>query len=384
MWIRQTIFIFLVLLGVVQPVRPCSYCNPNFQQKLTLRQNGRIAKFIVIGTLHNPRLDGEKGATDFQIEQVVQSDPALGNQKQLTIPTYVPGDPKKPQRYLLFADFINGKLDIVHSSPITENSAGDYLRGSLKIDDRDRTAVLQYCYKYLDAADPEVADDAFHEFAKATDQEIVQIAGKLSPDKFRTAIGDPRTPADRVGMYAYLLGACGNRDDAPLLVALIQKKDERGNAALSGLLGGLIELRPDLGWPLLQKILTDPQRPFVDKFYVQGTIRFYHSSKPRESRKEILQCMGALIEQGDLADLAIQDLRQWQWWDLTTGILAQYGKPTHRAPIVRNAIVRYALCCPDIEAADFVKSRTAAEPMLVSRIKESLEFEKPISPKKNP
>ena len=44
-----------------------------------------------------------------------------------------------------------------------------------------------------------------------------------------------------------------------------------------------------------------------------------------------------------LADQAIEDLRRWGYWDLTTDVLAQYSKPTHAAPIVRRSIVRYAL-----------------------------------------
>ena len=94
--------------------------------------------------------------------------------------------------------------------------------------------------------------------------------------------------------------------------------------------------------------------------------------------------MAVLIDQGDMADLAIEDLRRWHWWDLSRLILAKYPKPTHAAPIVRKAIIRYALCSPDPESAEFIKAMRQNRSDLVTQIEDALEFEKPATPKKNP
>ncbi len=372
-------------LALADRGNPCSYCSAlNFQQRLTLRENARLAKFIVFGTLKNARLDGEKGLTDFCIDEVVRPDASLGTQKILTIPNFIPGDPKNPQRYLLFGEFVNGKLDIVHARKVPSAEAVNYLKSALLIDERDRLAVLQNCYRHLDSADTEVAEDAFHELAKASDREIALVAPRLGPDKFRQLLKDPKTSADRLGIFAYLLGACGKKEDAELLITLIRKNDERANGAMGGLLGGLIELRPDVGWATLQQVLGDPKRPFADKLNAHATLRFFQANKAKDSKQQILLCVAALVEQGDLADLAIEDLRRWHWWDLTRLIVAQYGKATHAAPIVRRAMVRYALCCPDAEAAEFVKARRLADPKLVQTVEESLEFEKPVADRKVP
>jgi hypothetical protein len=367
------------------PSRACSLCSGYYQQQQpTLRQSAGLSKFVVMGTLTNARLIGEKGATDFRIEEIVVPDPAVEAGKVLTIPAYVPTDPKRPQRYLLFGEFVNGKLVIEHSCQVAGAAASAYVKAALEINERDRVAVLEFCYKHLDAEDATVAADAYHEFAKATDAEIAQAARKLAPDKLRRLLKDPKTAADRLGMYAYLLGACGQKDDVDLLLSMIRKRDERGNAALSGLLCGLIELRPDLGWPLIPLIVGDPQRPFEDKISAHAALRFYRASKPTEGRKEILRCMEALIGQGELADMAIEDLCRWQWWDLTPAILARYSKPTHSAQILRSAIIRYALSCPGTEAAEFIKARRLAEPAVVSRAEQSLDLDKPFPAKKNP
>ncbi len=62
---------------------------------------------------------------------------------------------------------------------------------------------------------------------------------------------------------------------------------------------------------------------------------------------------------------------------MTSQVLAQWGKPTHSAPIMKAAIVRYALSCPQTEAADFVKKVRLQEPDIVRRQEEQLaQFEK--------
>lgn len=374
---RLFLLVVLVTFSTAERGRGCSICDPNFQQRPTWRQSARSAKFVVLGTLANPRLDGEKGSTDLQVESVVLGEPALGKRKVLTLPGYIPFDPKNPPRFLVFGELADGKLLVERGSPVQKTGAVDYLRSALQIDDRDRGKILLFCYKHLDSTDTDVAADAFLELAKANDREIADLAGQLPPEKFRTLLKDPKTPADRLGIFAFLLGACGTKDDAELLAGMIRKNDERGNGALSGLLGGLIELRPQDGWPATVRILRDPKRHFSDKLAAIGTLRFFHACKPKECRKQILEGMAAVVDDGDMADMAIEDLRRWQWWDATKQVLSQYGKPSHAAPLMKRSIIRYALCCPEAEAVEFVKARRDAEPGIVKEVEESLEFEKP-------
>ena len=383
MFIRHGIFVLFLVLGLAQSSDGCSICDPNFQQKPTLRQSARMCKFVVLGTLSNPRLEGDKGLTDLNLEKIILDDRTLGTRKTLTVPGYIPVNAKTQDHYLVFGDITNGKLDILSSQRVQGMGIVTYLLESLKIDDRERTKVLQFCFEHLDSADPDVALDAFHELAKANDREIAEVARLLSPDKFRKLIKDPKTPPERLGIFAYLLGACGTKEDAVLLTSIIKKNDERTSSALSGLLGGLIELRPSDGWATVIQILEDPKRRFSDKLAVLGTLRFNHACKPIENHKQIVQAMAAIVSQGDMADMAIEDLRRWQWWDLTKQILAQYAKPSHAAPLVKRSIIRYALCCTDADALRFVQSRKQAEPAVVKQVEDSLEFEKPLlsSPK---
>jgi hypothetical protein len=372
----------LFVLVVAPAVDACSYCDPSNQRLQTFRQEARTSKFVVVGTLVNPRLVGDNGFTDLNVEQVPKDDPALGKRKTLTLPRWVPVDAKKPPRMLVFFDVYEGKLDPFRAVTLRGTAVPDYVKAALALNDRDRVSSLLFYFRHLDSPDPDVAADAFLEFAKATDQEIGAVGPKLDPAKVRKLLADPKTPADRLGVLAFLLGACGNKNDAASLAGLIDKSDERTATALSGLLGGLIEMRPEDGWKRVVAILDDPKRSYQDKLAALGTVRFFHAYRPAENRKSILTAMAAVIARGDMADMAVEDLRRWQWWDLTKHVLAQYGKPTHAAPLVKNAILRYALTCPDADAAAFVKAVEAADPATVREVRESLEFERPTPAKK--
>jgi hypothetical protein len=366
----------LIVLFAAAASRACSYCGAGNASLQTYRQEARTSKFVVIGTLANPRLVGDAGYTDLEIEHVVKSDPAIAKLKTITLNRWHPVDAKKPPRMLIFSDIYDGKFDPFRGITLRGNEMLDYLRGALALDDRDRTASLLYYFRFLDSTDPDVAGDAFLEFAKATDQEIGAVGQKLDPAKVRKLLADPKTPAERLGVLAFLLGACGTKSDADHLAELLTKSDERTATALSGILGGLIEIRPDAGWKRVNDLLDDPKRQYQDKLAALATVRFFQVYKPVEFRKPILAAMSAVVSHGDMADMAIEDLRRWKWWDLTKHVLAQYGKSSHAAPLVKNAILRYALCCPEPEAAAFVRTVRISDPAAVREIEESLEFEK--------
>src|SRR5262245_29008193 len=373
----------LVLVAAPVVACACTYCDPSNQKLQTFRQEARNSKIVITGHLANPRLVGDNGLTDLVIEHVLKDDPALGKQKTVTLSRWSPVDPKKPPQLLVFFDVYEGKLDPFRGVSLRGTDLPAYLRGALALDDRDRVACLLYFFKHLDSPDPDVAADAFLEFAKASDQEIGAVGPKLDPGKLRKLLADPKTPPERLGVFAFLLGACGTKADADTLLSMASRTDDRTSGALSGILGGLIEMRPADGWKTAAGILEDPKRSYGDKLAVLGTLRFYHAYKPADHRKPILAGMAGVIAHGDMADMAVEDLRRWKWWDLSGHVLAQFGKSTHAAPLVRNAIVRYALTCPDADAAAFIKKLRATDPALVREVEESLEFERPAPPPKS-
>lgn len=374
----------LLTLLAFSGAQACTYCDPANLKLQTLRQEARTSKFVFVGTLNNPRLVGDSGVTDILVEQVVKNDPALGKKKAITLPRWMPVDPKKPPRMLLFVDVYEGKIDPFRGIMLRGSGMTDYLKAAIELDDRERTASLLFYFRHLDSADPEVAADAFLEFAKASDAEVAVVGPKLDPKKLRALLADTKVPAERLGLFAFLLGSCGTRADIDFLTGLLDKGDNRSTAALSGVLGGLIERQPEAGWKRAIAILDDPKRQYQDKLAVLGTIRFFQSCQPKEHRQSILLATSSVVAEGDMADMGIEDLRRWKWFDLTKHVLSQYGKPTHAAPLVKNAIIRYALCAPDAQAATFIKSMRTTDIELVREIEQSLELDRPIPPKPKP
>ena len=183
----------------------------------SLREDFATAKIVLYGSLANPRINADgAGSTDLQIETVLKNDPVLANRKTLNIARYVPVDPKSPPKFLVFCDIFNGQIDAYRGSPVKSPAITGYLRGVSSLP-ADRTKQLQYFFRFLDDPDSDIALDAYLEFAKTGDADVARAAKEFNAGKIRKLIADPNTPADRIGLFAYLLGASGSATDAKFL-----------------------------------------------------------------------------------------------------------------------------------------------------------------------
>ncbi|MBL8793283.1 MAG: hypothetical protein JNM56_05210 [Planctomycetia bacterium] len=367
----------LALVLLAPPALACTLC-PNLQATPTLRKTLGDSKLVLYGTLKNPKLNAatNTGTVDLEIENVLKNDPFVTGKKTVTLNRYIPVDPKNPPRYLVFCEVDNGKLDPYRGVELKSNAAVDYVRGASALNPKDPSAALLYFFRYIDHGDPEIANDAFLEFAKADDREVGEVAKKLDPEKMRKLLNDPQTPPARIGLYAFLLGACGGDKEAAQLRSMLDKPSEKAREAIDGILAGYIQLRPREGWQLAGDMLKDTkERSIIDRTRIIQTLRFYHGWKPKESKPEVLTAMKSALGT-DLADLALEDLRKWEWWEETATVLSLYGKKGYEAPLMRRAIIRYALNCPRPDAAEFIKERRAKEADLVKEVEDNLKFEK--------
>ncbi|HJZ58456.1 MAG TPA: hypothetical protein VKE74_26175, partial [Gemmataceae bacterium] len=228
------------------------------------------------------------------------------------------------------------------------------------------------------------AADAFFELARASDAEILKAREKFDAATVRRLIASPATPEERLGVFAFVLGVCGGRDDAAFLAAMLTPNPlpVRSEAAFGGLLAGYILLDPKPGWEFATAVLADTKRGYAVRLSTIGTVRFFQATRGATCKAEVLKCCAALLPHGDLADQAIEDLRRWGWWDLTDAVLAQFSKPTHAAPIVRRAIVRYAITCPDPKAKAFLAQLRQSDPKLVRDVEEQMSLYDPVTPPK--
>jgi hypothetical protein len=363
-----------VLLAIHPPLAACTFCAGGYATRQTIRERATGATIVVHGTLADSRFmpDG-RGSTDLRIASHLKTDSKIAKPTAITIPQYLPVVGDTPRDYLLFATVVDGKPDMTGGLSLPAASL-DYVKQSLALPGNDPVARLAYYFTHLDAKEAAISADAFLEFAKASDADLARAAKGFNATKLKTWLADPSTPADRLGVYALLLGFCGNAGDkATLLTLIAAPRTERISTNLGGILAGLTLLDAKQGWAKIAEIACHPKAPFDERLAAIGTIRFFQATRPEASRPEIISIYRSLAGQGDLADVAAEDLRRWGWWDLTAEVLAPFEQPTHKAPIVRQALVRYALTCPDEAAKTFLDAARKSDAKTVERVEEGLK-----------
>jgi hypothetical protein len=353
----------------------CPFCGESARTKPTLRMQYAQAKAVLHGRLKNPRVDPktDEGFTDLHLTAALKDDPARGNRGVIVLRGYLPVIGDTPTEWVAFCGVTDGKLDAHFGVPGTA-AVIEYLRGAAKLDAADAPARLAFFFKHLAAPDPTVAADAFVEFARAADADVVKAAPHFDRAVLRQLIADEKTPAERLGVFAFLLGVCGGPADAAFLGGLLTAAPmpERVSDSFGGLLAGYVLLNPRDGWAFTAAVLGDDKQSFTVRLSAIGTVRFFQASRGAACKADVLKCCAALLPHGDLADQAVEDLRRWGYWELSADVLAQFEKPTHAAPIVRRCIVRYALTCPNDDAKRFVAALKRADPKLVAEVEEKL------------
>jgi len=377
---RRLLLLCLGALGLVCPAGPapaCPFCN---SQGKTLTEQVNEAALVVCGTLANAKLDTGsdfgQGTTDLRVETVLKRHAILGDNKVLSLPRYLPTD-KKNNRFLVFCDVYKGKVDLLGGMVVKKD--GDmikYLRGALAARDKEVGARLRYFFDYLDNGEPEISNDAYNEFARADYKDYRDMAGKLRADKIARWILDPNTPSYRLGLYASMLGHCGTAKDARMLRKVLDDPGRQLSSGIDGMLAGYTLLAPAEGWAHTRAILKDTSKDMPLRYAALRAARFFWTSRPDVvGRKEVAAGVALLLDDSNLADLAIDDLRKWGRWEVADRVLGLYGKASYDIRAVRAAILRYALGCPGKKAAALVTAVRAKDPELVKDVEESLQFE---------
>jgi len=187
------------LLALAPPSPACSLCGPWAGSRQTLRMHHVAAGAVLHGQLKNPRFDPrtDEGFTDFHVTTVLKDDPARGGRTTLTVPRYLPVIGNTPPDYLFFGTVTNGALDLSFGVPASPAVVA-YLKAAAALDDKDPAKKLAFFFQHLDSADPTIAADAFVEFARASDAEILKAAGRFDPaDCSRGTSCSPRRTGGR-------------------------------------------------------------------------------------------------------------------------------------------------------------------------------------------
>lgn len=375
--------VFVLALLNSQESSACPFCTA---QGTTLTEEVNQSSMVLYGRLENAKLTGTEfgdGTTDLVIEKVVKSHEMLKDRKVITLNRYVPSDKDTKTRFLVFCDVYKGKIDPYRGLAVkVDSDIAKYLEGAVKVKDEKPLVRLRYFFDYLANPDTEVSNDALKEFGNADYKDVQDLYPKLPADVVAGWLKDENTPAFRYGLYASMLGHSGRPEYAELLRSMLDDPLKRSASGVDGILAGYVMLRPKEGWAYLTNILKDPNKDFTTRYAALRAARFFWESRSDViAKKDVVEGVSLLLDQGDIADLAIEDLRKWGRWEVADKVLALLSRSSHDIPIVRRAILRYALTCPDnAEASGFVTAMRKKDPRLVEQAEELLKLESNVSP----
>lgn len=389
--LRSTITCLAVVLCIALlavPVAACPFCGVSGK---TLTQEMDEAAMVAFGTLKNARLSnpgGEgfpTGETDLVLDKengIIKPHPFLEGKTVITLPKYLPD--KGDGKFLVFIDIFRKKLDPYRGMPIkAETDMPKYLKGAYASRKDKMSERLKFFFNYLQNEDLAIANDALFEFGNASYEDVRDMVHAVPAERIAGWLRDRHTPSYRIGLFASMLGhATTNKDEyADLLRSLVKDPDNRVAAGIDGVLAGQVLLQPKEGWEFLRAALGNRKNDFNYRYAALKASRFFlDNRKDLIPRDRVIENVSQMLEHGDMADLAIEDLRRWKAWELTNRILELRKRPSHDVAIMRRAILRFAIQSDRPEAKKYVEAIRADDPDLVERQEEILKTEKNIPP----
>jgi hypothetical protein len=378
--LKRCLPLLLVSLLVLAPAShsdACPFCN---MEGKTLTGEVRDATMVLYGSIGKGNDTAE--TTPFHIESVVKkpdNPKLLGDGKVITLNRYLPDD-KGQYRYLIFCDEFKGRIDPYYGVAVKPDSdIARYLTNALELRDEKQPKRLRYFFEYLDNADSEISNDALKEFGKADYADYKDMAKELPPDKITKWLQSDKTQPFRYGLYASLLGHCGKEEHAKVLRDMLDDKNKLQGAGVDGIMAAYTMLKPKEGWQFITSCMKDPTKHFMVRYSALKAVRFIHDYRPDLAKpKDLAEAAALLMEQKDIGDMAIEDLRKWKCWDMADRVLALRGTEAYKdVAIIRRAVLRFALDCKDNkECAAHVAAIRQKDPEEVRDQEELLQLQR--------
>ena len=286
---------------------------------------------------------------------------------------------KKGIKYLIFGAVSEDKLDIYYGFPLLPDSKMPaYLKGAISTESKPAPDRLHYYFDYLGTKDSSIAQDALREFTRENRKDIIAAAKKFPADRILKALEDRNIPPALLNVYGSLLGYIGDPKHAGVLKKILADPENLSTSGMESVLEGYVLLAPEAGWRYLRDLLGNTNEPFLTRYAGLRAVRLLWEFNPDLVGKDKLVTeLTMLLDQPDIADLAIEDLRHWKRWEPLEKILALYSKKSHHIAIIKRVIIRYSICAAaeHKEAEAFVAERVKDEPEMVADCQELLALE---------
>lgn len=352
--LRTCLVAVVVAQLLVQSVAACPFCTavgPSFAERRA------ECDALVVG-------ESDKDKT-FRVHQVLKGREALGDVDRVTAETDAasrPGD-----LALLVGKRGDGwSWDVV---PVDESSLAYFAR--LPDLARPWSDRLRYCAKFLEHADPQVAEDAFREFARAPFDDVAAAAEAFDYPRVRAWLVDPTIPDERKGFYGLVLGL--SRDDAvraenvTLLRKLVATPASEFRAGFDGVLGGLLWAEGATALDFFDKqLLANPDAAEGDVRHAQSALRVYQQYGKAIPAERLKRSLALLLDRPGTATGAIQDFTRRQDWDYVDRCERLFVASPGDDAVLDRAVVGYLLLCPKAEATAALRRLREAAPERVA------------------
>lgn len=304
------------------------------------------------------------GLTTLELHQVLSGRENLGDVHSLNV--QLDAAVKPGGLALLFGKSASGddKELTWHAVGVSEISYAYFSRAPLlKLPTAER---LRYFGRFLEHADPLVAEDAYLEFGHAPFDQVAQAADSLSLADLRRWLVDPKVPPHRKGFYGLAVGLRAQGDQraaaAEFLRTLIIQPEDDFRSGFDGVLGGYLLLAGEPGLELIEsRYLANPKARDGDVRHALTALRFYHEYGQGITTARLSQAVARLLTREEFAEAAIVDLARWQCWDALELVTAVYERPTSELR-ARRAVIGYLLACPGAAARNALARLRANDP----------------------
>src|SRR5262249_35130897 len=154
-------------------------------------------------------------------------------------------------------------------------------------------------------------------------QDCRSLARSLPADKLAQWLKDRNTPSYRFGLYALLLADCGKEQHAALLRKLLDNRAKRAATGVDGMLVAYTILKPKAGWTYLRdQVLARSEKEFQLRYAGLRAVQFlWDIRRDVVKKKDLLAGVCLLLDQADVADYVIEDLRKWHCWQVSDKVL---------------------------------------------------------------
>ncbi len=383
-FLNKLLVVALAVVGIATAVpigvRACPFCNA---VKPTLAQSREAATVVVLGEATDAPAGKTAAPQTFRIHTALKG-PKRVSGETLRIAADAPV--KSGTLALLLGN------PAVAPAPSLKDAPAELQWTAIPLDEVAYAYVMQspdlrqpsvkrlsYFSRFLEHANPQIAEDALAEFAQASFDQTAEVADRLPMADLRKWLGDPAISPARKGFYGLALGLAKNDADRALNRQLLREKitakDDDFRAGFDGILAGYLLLTGQSGLDLIEaRYFANPKAADGDVRHALKAVRFYDQYGHEIRTERITAAVAHLLDRPEFAGEAITDLARWQDGSSLDRIAGLYGNKAYSDPDTRRAIVGYLKTCAKPEAAAALAKLRESDPKGIAAAEEYLSI----------